>query len=411
MKLISWNVWGLGKPQTVRRLRDCLRDVNPSVVFLIETKLQSSVMEKVRKKCGFSNGIEVGSRGRSGGLCLAWRGNCQVSLRSYSDRHIDFMLSDDGEGRSWRYTGFYGAPEEQNHMDSWNLLRQLNDCPHIPRLVIGDFNELLFSFEKMGGRVRSQRQMSNFREALDDCSLSDVGYQGRWFTWEKGKFEATNIRERLDRGVANNAWWSCHTHFVLSHLAHSFSDHCPLLVNTSPHSDSRAHWHFKFEAAWLLEDSCENEVANLWKASTGLLPDRLRFVGLGLDTWFRKLRASRKITKRSLTKRLEELVGLYPSDDILGEIEEVKLSFNLEVDKSELYWEQRARANWLRNGDKNTTFFHRHATQRKKQNRISRLMNDDGVNCSSPDLMEVAAREYFQGFFASGGVADCSNVL
>ncbi|GMI95319.1 hypothetical protein HRI_003201200 [Hibiscus trionum] len=129
MKLVSWNVRGLGKPRIVRRLRDSLRDVNPSVVFLIETKLQSVAMVRVRKKCGFSYGIEVGSRGRSGGLCLAWRGNCQVSLRSFSDRHIDFMISDDGEGRSWRCTGFYGASEEQNRNDSWNLLRQLNDSP------------------------------------------------------------------------------------------------------------------------------------------------------------------------------------------------------------------------------------------------------------------------------------------
>ncbi|GMI92190.1 hypothetical protein HRI_002888300 [Hibiscus trionum] len=411
MKLISWNVRGLRKPRTVRRLRDYLRDVNPSVVFLIETKLQSAEMERVRKKCGFPNGIEVGSRGRSGGLCLAWKSGCKISLRSYSDCHIDFMFTDDGEGRSWRCTGFYGAPEERYRRDSWNLLRQLNDCLNIPWLVIGDFNELIFSFEKMGGRVRSQRQMSDFQEALNDCALSDVGYQGRWFTWEKGKFEETNIRERLDRGVANNAWWSCHPHFILSHLAHSFSDHCPLLVNTSPNTDNKAHWHFKFEAAWILEESCESEVANLWAVSTGTLPDRLRFVGLGLDNWFRKLRASRKITKRSLMKRLEELVGLYPTDEILGEIEEVKLSLNLEADKYELYWEQRARANWLRNGDKNTAFFHRHATQRKKQNRILKLTNDAGATHSSPDFMEVTAREYFQNLFTSGGVADCSHVL
>ncbi|GMI87829.1 hypothetical protein HRI_002452200 [Hibiscus trionum] len=80
-------------------------------------------MLKVRKKCGFPNGIDVGSRGRSGGLCLAWRNDCQISLRSFYDRHIDFMISDDGEGRSRRCTGFYGAPEEQNRCESWNLLR------------------------------------------------------------------------------------------------------------------------------------------------------------------------------------------------------------------------------------------------------------------------------------------------
>ncbi|GMI82336.1 hypothetical protein HRI_001902900 [Hibiscus trionum] len=111
MRLLSWNVQGLGKPRTVGRLRDFLRDINPSIVFLIETKLQTDEMMKVRKRCGFPNGVEVGSRGRSGGLCLGWRDGCQISLRSFSVRHIDFMVFDDGSGQWWRCTGFYGAPE------------------------------------------------------------------------------------------------------------------------------------------------------------------------------------------------------------------------------------------------------------------------------------------------------------
>ncbi|GMI87830.1 hypothetical protein like AT1G43760 [Hibiscus trionum] len=253
--------------------------------------------------------------------------------------------------------------------------------------------------------------MSDFCAALDDCSLTDVGYQGHWYTWEKGKFEVTNIRERLDRGVANTAWRSLHPDFTLSHLSHSFSDHCPLLVETSLRSVPRSHWHFKFEAAWLLEETCESEVRKLWDASSGLVLDRLRFVGQGLDAWFRRLRASRKVSKKSLIKRLEDLAGLYPTDETLGEIMEVKLALNLEIDKSELYWEQRARANWLRNGDKNTTFFHRHASQRKRLNRISTLVNDHGVHCSSPESLESTAREYFQSLFTSGGVADCANIL
>lgn len=48
MKLLSSNARGLGRPRIVHRLRSLLRDINPSVVFLIETKLQGSSMEEVR---------------------------------------------------------------------------------------------------------------------------------------------------------------------------------------------------------------------------------------------------------------------------------------------------------------------------------------------------------------------------
>lgn len=43
---------------------------------------------------------------------------------------------------------------------------------------MGDFNEILFSHEKQGGRLRVERKMTAFREALDDCDLFDLGYEG-----------------------------------------------------------------------------------------------------------------------------------------------------------------------------------------------------------------------------------------
>lgn len=79
-------------------------------------------------------------------------------------------------------------------------IRSLKDAANhsLPWLVIGDFNEILYHYEKEGGRARSQRKLQNFHEALDDCELVDIGFTGDMFTWQRGK-----IRERLDRGVAN----------------------------------------------------------------------------------------------------------------------------------------------------------------------------------------------------------------
>lgn len=48
--------------------------------------------------------------------------------------------------------------------------------------------------------MREERQMSAFREVLKECDLSDLGFSGQWFTWERVKLLDSNIRERLDRG-------------------------------------------------------------------------------------------------------------------------------------------------------------------------------------------------------------------
>ncbi|MBA0672117.1 hypothetical protein Goklo_007348 [Gossypium klotzschianum] len=80
------------RPRTANRLRHMLRDINLTVVFVIEMKLKSCNMEKVRCKCGFPNGIDVDSDGRSGGLSLGWNSDCKITLRSFSRRHINNLL-------------------------------------------------------------------------------------------------------------------------------------------------------------------------------------------------------------------------------------------------------------------------------------------------------------------------------
>lgn len=45
-------------------------------------------------------------------------------------------------------------------------------------MIIGDFNEIAFSFEKRGGLPWCERQMRSFRSALEDCCLRDLGFRG-----------------------------------------------------------------------------------------------------------------------------------------------------------------------------------------------------------------------------------------
>jgi hypothetical protein len=68
-------------------------------------------------------------------------------------------------------------------------------------MVLGDFNEILYHYEKEGRRPRAQRYLQAFSDALGDCNLSDMGFNGDMFTWQRGK-----IRERLDQGVSNAMW-------------------------------------------------------------------------------------------------------------------------------------------------------------------------------------------------------------
>lgn len=87
--------------------------------------------------------------------------------------------------------------------------------------------------------------------ALEDCSLNDLDYVGRWYTWERGNFSDTNIRKRLDRGVATLSWINNFPSYQVEHLSHSFSDHCPILLDTMKKSRNGlgiSNKMFRFEA-------------------------------------------------------------------------------------------------------------------------------------------------------------------
>ncbi|KAA3461081.1 BEACH domain-containing lvsC [Gossypium australe] len=72
MKILCWNVRGLGNPRVTRRLQHTLKLYKPQLAFLIETKLDHIRMEQVRKRCGFQNGMDIATSGTRGGLCLGW---------------------------------------------------------------------------------------------------------------------------------------------------------------------------------------------------------------------------------------------------------------------------------------------------------------------------------------------------
>jgi hypothetical protein len=70
----------------------------------------------------------------------------------------------------------YGEPRWEDKYKTWDKLRELYNGLNLPWVVIGDFNEILFSNEKEGGNPRPLNFMQAFRDALADCNFDDLGY-------------------------------------------------------------------------------------------------------------------------------------------------------------------------------------------------------------------------------------------
>jgi hypothetical protein len=191
---------------------------------------------------------------------MLWKRGIDVELRWKGRMHIDVNVVE-ADGSKWRLTGIYGEPNQDKREETWRLMRTLHHQASLPWLCIGDFNEIMFSFEKQGGLPRPQVCMDRFRNALNFCNLNDLGFEGDIFTWRNNNCRAKGyIRERLDRAVANPGWCAKFPCYKVVNGEQGHSDHRPVLLEMGELTRNR--WrgdgcvvNKRFKARWLMEET------------------------------------------------------------------------------------------------------------------------------------------------------------
>ncbi|XP_074274052.1 uncharacterized protein LOC141597484 [Silene latifolia] len=363
MNILSINCRGLGNPDTVSALRALVRREAPAIVFLCETKLCGREMRRARERLEGYFGMEVDSMGRSGGLAMLWKRDIDCVFMSSSVHHMDFTVRHDG--KEWRLTGFYGWPAVSDRHLSWELLRLLKEESNLPWVCMGDYNEILFSTEMKGGS-RPQRQMNNFRAAVDDCQLRDVPWVGYNFSFDNGQAGEANRQCMLDRALCSYSWLDLFPYARLHYLDREWSDHAPIKL--------------VFES----KEVGETRKLNINK------------IGKELEK------------KRKQLARFNE--GDRSETNVQRRRQLVAQISNLRR-QEEQYWRQRSRALWLKDGDRNTKFFHTRAGERKRKNFIAKLIDDDGVERVGTEEVTKVALDYFEGLFTSSNPSNFEDVV
>ncbi|KAA3467081.1 reverse transcriptase [Gossypium australe] len=160
-----------------------------------------------------------------------------------------------------------------------------------------------------------------------------------------------------------------------------------------------------------MEESFESTLKELWESSTEPLLKRLKTLQVGLLKWASTIKGKKGELRKRLTSELEMLMKKDSDDETLSKIIDTKIHLNMEIEKDEAYWEQRARVNWLRYGDRNTAFFHSCATAHRRANSISKLILDNGQEINEESMIQEEAKVYFENLFTSSGVANPREIL
>jgi hypothetical protein len=70
-------------------------------------------------------------------------------LMFLAPNYIDVRVIE-GLNNIWRLTGIYDEPRWEDKYMTWDKMRELKNSSSLPWVIIGDFNEILYSHKRRG---------------------------------------------------------------------------------------------------------------------------------------------------------------------------------------------------------------------------------------------------------------------
>ncbi|XP_074278186.1 uncharacterized protein LOC141601782 [Silene latifolia] len=199
----------------------------------------------------------------------------------------------------------------------------------------------------------------------------------------------------------------------LMHLEREWSDHAPLKLSLDRRIGGvgKASQKFRFEQVWIGEEGCEAAVIRGVNRGGEDIMDVLDACATELQSW--KKISIRKIVKAIDNKR-RQIARLNSGGRTVEEVQKRRKLVREVADlcrQEEQFWRQRSRALWLKEGDRNTSYFHRQAGQGKAKNHIAKLVDDEGTVRVGNEAVSQVATAYFVDLFQASPAREFREVL
>ena len=408
-KLISWNVRGLGRPEKRRAIAKLVRMEKPSMVLIQESKLEEvggSLLTQIGG--GKLNKLEFSrSVGASGGLVSVWEDSFFELAHVVLDSRFVLLIGKITElNFDCAICNLYAPNVDGDRAVLWEKLLNLKLQWDVPWCVGGDFNAVRYETERRGGpfNVRASRNLEFF---IQSGEFVDLNLNGRLFTWSNNRAEASMAR--LDRFLISLDWIQKVPDMKQWSLQKGLSDHCPIVLGVE--SIDWGPTPFRFYNKWLEDADLMEVMDGAWKFEPGPLNAGFRIK--------KKLQYTKGVLKRKVKEKMEEgtntvsLGAQINSLDLKEELQDLDEEERLERNRlraelwktvrfEEISWRQKSRIKWLKEGDKNTAFFHSIAMSRKRSNFLG-FLNFNGRVLKEPRAIREEVKNHFKDHYESMG--------
>ncbi|CAA0824398.1 Unknown protein, partial [Striga hermonthica] len=189
-------------------------------------------------------------------------------------------------------------------------------------------------------------------------------------------------------------------------IVKSSSDHSLLILNSGDPS-AKPPKKFSFDKRWIGMAGFSETVQRAWKSSVQGTPffklkENVKLTRVALLQWSSSFHTKNQLLIQSLTQKLEDLRANKTSSN-WNDWERTRKDLNSAHHFEELFWQQKSKFKWLKEGDGNTIFFHAFVQHRRKLNAITRLVSARGEEFFTQNDMEDHISDFYSHLFTSEG--------
>lgn len=220
---------------------------------------------------------------------------------------------------------------------------------------------------------------------MNQCGLIDLGAHGPKWTWNNKRVGMANIKERLDRFLANTQWCSRFPNAQVIHLPYYDSNHRVLLIDLEPKRIFKPR-PYRLEDVWTEDSRFTEVVKKAWNFNpvNGIQQNYFHSVDQfqkDPKIWNKKVFGNLNANIEKSLQELNEAQSKFDSNPTdsnkayMNNCLSVYLNF---LRMEEIFWKQKSRVSWLLEGYLNTKFFHSSTLVTRSRNMLVRLKDNNG---------------------------------
>lgn len=332
-------------------------------------KKQSFLMKPLKiffKKWTLWDFIHVPIVGASSGILTLWNPKTikAKTLNQGTNWHLILIENFD---LSFLLFNIYGPIASHEKHALWNTLSCQIHQHGVQKIILGgDFNAILSQDDKQGGNPTASKVIDDFRSFVFDNALSDILPSNGQFAWtNRRNFQ---IASRLDRFFSWYEWILHKYTFSSNILSLSGSNHFPISLCLDKHEVSHHRSSFKFERIWFRHPHFHALLRQWWVNAPFCRGNKkfqfymkMQFVKANIKFWNREVFKNIFVEKSYVEKELKDINELIFSNGInpktFSRKKHLQSYWEELCPREEVYWRQKSREIWLKDGDKSTKLF------------------------------------------------------